>query len=63
MQITITDTKAYKGHKIERAETPFQVFYVVDGRSECALWSMAEAKRLINGQDLKFNTIDIRGRY
>ena len=57
--LNVTDTLTYKGHKIEKTESYFQIFYVVDGHLEIAFWSVAEAKRHINGQDLKFNTIDI----
>lgn len=50
----------YKGHTIETTESPIQIVYVVDGDREHAYWSIADAKRAINGQETKFYPTDIR---
>lgn len=57
---TVTAEIAYKGHRIETTESPIQIVYVVDGDRERAYWSIADAKRAINGQELKFVPVDIR---
>lgn len=57
---TVTAEIAYKGHKIETTESPIQIVYVVDGDRERAYWSIADAKRAINGQELKSVPVDIR---
>lgn len=57
---TVTAEIAYKGHRIETTESPIQTVYVVDGDRERAYWSIADAKRAINGQELKFVPVDIR---
>lgn len=58
--LTITSSRAYKGHTIEVAESPIQIFFVVDGNRAAALWSIADAKRSINGQPLVSLPVDIR---
>lgn len=58
--LTITASQSYKGHTIERTETPVQIFFVVDGNLAAALWSVADAKRSINGQQLVSLPVDIR---
>ena len=58
--LTITAKSTYKGHVIERTESPMQIFYVVDGDRGNAYWSMADAKRAINGQILKSCLVDIK---
>jgi len=56
----VTAEVMYKGHKIETTESPMQIVYVVDGQRENAYWSMADAKRAINGQSLTYYPTDIR---
>lgn len=46
----ITGTATYKGHKIETVESPLQIVYIVDGERTNGYWSMADAKRFINGK-------------
>lgn len=55
-----TQTCQYKGHTIEQYESPMQTVFVVDGRFDSALWSLADAKRFINGKELKFYPVDVR---
>lgn len=57
---TVTAEKVYKGHIIATTESPIQVVYVVDGNREHAYWSIADAKRAINGQELKSFPVDVR---
>ena len=56
----ITAEIQYKGHKIETVESPIQVVYMVDGHQERCFWSVADAKRAINGQPTKFYSVDVR---
>ena len=53
-------TIAYKGHEVARVDSPLQTFFVVDGDYSRALWSVADAKRMINGAALKSEPVDIR---
>lgn len=55
----ITGIVNYKGHKIETTESPLQIVYVVDGNRKSAYWSMADAKRAINGVATKYNSTDV----
>lgn len=57
---TVTAEMAYKGHRIDTTESPMQIVYVVDGDREHAYWSVADAKRAINGKELKSLPVDIR---
>jgi len=57
---TVTAEMAYKGHRIETTESPMQIVYVVDGDREHAYWSIADAKRAINGKELKYFSVDVR---
>lgn len=57
---TVTAEMRYKGHRIETTESPMQIVYVVDGDCEHAYWSVADAKRAINGKDLKSCPTDVR---
>lgn len=57
---TVTAEMAYKGHRIETTESPMQIVYVVDGDREHAYWSIADAKRAINGKELKCLPVDVR---
>lgn len=57
---TVTAEMAYKGHRIETTESPMQIVYVVDGDLEHAYWSMADARRAIRGDELKFYPVDVR---
>lgn len=50
----------YKGHFIQTTESPMQIVYVVDGDLEHAYWSVADAKRAINGKELKYLPVDVR---
>ena len=50
----------YKGHFIQTTESPMQTVYVVDGDLEHAYWSIADAKRAINGNELKYSPVDVR---
>ena len=50
----------YKGHRIVTTESPMQIVYVVDGDREHAYWSVADAKRAINGKELKYLPVDVR---
>lgn len=50
----------YKGHFIQTTESPIQIVYVVDGDLEHAYWSIADAKRAINGKELKYLPVDVR---
>ena len=56
----VTAVVMYKGHRIETTESPMQVVFVVDGDREHAYWSIADAKRAINGKQLKYWSVDIR---
>ena len=56
----VTAETAYKGHRIETTESPMQIVYVVDGDREHAYWSVAAAKRAINGKELKYLPADVR---
>lgn len=56
----ITWRGSYKGHSIEKAESPLQEVYIVDGDLELAYWSMADARRAINGKELKYYPVDVR---
>lgn len=56
----ITWRGSYKGHSIEKAESPIQEVYVVDGDLKNAYWSMADARREINGKELKCYPVDVR---
>lgn len=56
----VTSTTAYKGHVIETTESPMQVVYVVDGDREHAYWSIADAKRAINGKQTISLSVDVR---
>ena len=58
--LTVTETRVYKGRKIETTETPLQRFFVVDGDLSAALWSLADARRAINGQQTVSLPVDIR---
>ena len=51
---------SYKGHTIEQVESPMQTVFVVDGDRERAYWSVADAKRAINGKELTFFPVDVR---
>ena len=53
-------TISYKGHEVARVESPLQVFFVVDGDYSNDYWSMADAKRAINGQGTVSLPVDIR---
>lgn len=55
-----TRTDHYKGHEIARVESPLQTFFVVDGNYSRALWSVADAKRMINGKDTLSEPVDIQ---
>lgn len=57
---TVTAEMAYKGHRIETTESPMQIVYVVNGDREHAYWSIADAKRAINGKELKSLPVDVR---
>ena len=57
---TVTAEMVYKGHRIETTESPMQIVYVVDGDLEHAYWSVADAKRAINGKELKYLPVDVR---
>lgn len=50
----------YKGHFIQTTESTMQIVYVVDGDLEHAYWSVADAKRAINGKELKSLPTDVR---
>ena len=56
----ITGEISYKGHRIETVESPMQIVFAVDGDMEHAYWSVADAKRSINGVELKFYPVDVR---
>ena len=58
-----TAETAYNGHRIERVESPMQIVFVVDGDRKNAYWSMADAKRAINGCLLKYFPVDIEHWY
>ena len=58
--LSITATWSYKGHTIERTESPIQIFFVVDKNLAEALWSLADAKRFINKTALVSQPVDIR---
>lgn len=58
--VQITGEITYKGRKIETAETPMQIVYIVDGDREHALWSVADAKRYIRGEQTKYFPVDVR---
>lgn len=51
---------AYKGHTIETTESPMQIVFVVDGDREHAYWSIADAKRAINGKQTISLPVDVR---
>lgn len=57
---TVTAEMAYKGHRIDTTESPMQIVYVVDGDREHAYRSIADAKRAINGKELKYLPVDVR---
>lgn len=57
---TVTAEKAYKGHRIETTESPMQIVFVVNGDREHAYWSIADAKRAINGKEVKYLPVDVR---
>lgn len=57
---SVTSLAAYKGHEIATTESPMQIVYVVDGDREHAYWSVADARRAINGQQLKYYPVDVR---
>lgn len=50
----------YKGHTIERMDSFIQTFFVVDTNLGSAYWSVADAKRAIRGEELKYYPVDIR---
>ena len=52
-------TEQYKGREIARVESPLQVFFVVDGDFRRAVWSVADAKRMINGKATLSEPVDI----
>ena len=56
----VTGRIIYKGHFIETTESPIQMVFVVNGDREHAYWSIADAKRAINGEQLKYESVDIR---
>lgn len=56
----ITWRGSYKGHSIEKAESSLQEVYIVDGDRKRAYWSMADARRAINGVELKYYPVDVR---
>ena len=58
--LTITSTSTYKGHTIEKTESPIQIFFVVDGNRAAAFWSISDCKRSINGQQTNSLPVDIR---
>lgn len=49
----------YKGHFIQKTESPMQIVFVVDGDLKHAYWSIADAKRAINGKPTKSVPVDI----
>lgn len=53
-------TTTYKGHEVARMDSPMQTFFVVDGDLSRALWSEADAKRMINGTATVYQPVDIR---
>lgn len=55
----VTGMATYKGHKIERVESPIQAVYVVDDDRKRGYWSMADAKRFINGKTLIYEPADV----
>lgn len=55
----ITKVQTYKGNKIETVENPVQIVFVVNSDKAHALWSIADAKRYINGQPLKYYPVDV----
>lgn len=55
----VTGLAAYKGHRIETVESPLQVVYVVDGDRKRGYWSMADAKRSINGKAIIYEPADV----
>lgn len=57
---TITPIGQYKGHSIEKVEQWLQVFFIVDHNFDVACWSMADAKRLIRGESLVYETVKIQ---
>lgn len=57
--LTTTREISYKGHKIEQVESPVQIFFTVDGCLTTAYWSIADAKRAINGVLTKSQPVDI----
>ena len=60
MSLQTIKTITYKGHKVARVESYLQTFFVVDGDYANALWSVADAKRMINGQGTVSLPVDIR---
>lgn len=58
--LTVIETLIYKRHKIDKAESHLQTFFIVDDKLEAAYWSVADAKRAVNGQPLKYEAVDIR---
>ena len=50
----------YYGHRIEKVENPIQEVFVVDGDMSTAYWSMADARRSIKGDELKYCPVDVR---
>lgn len=59
MSLVTIQTFAYKGHEIAHVETYFQAFFVIDGDLLHAYWSMADAKRAINGHSLSYEPVSI----
>lgn len=52
-------TATYKGHKIDKVESPMQRFFVVDNDLAHAWWSMSDAKKSINGQVTTSESVNI----
>lgn len=55
----VTGMATYKGHRIERVESPLQVVYVVDGNRARGYWSMSDAKRSVNGKVIIYEPADV----
>lgn len=56
--ITISKT-SYKGHTVATVESFMQRFFVIDSNLEAAVFSMADAKRQINGQPTRYESVNI----
>jgi hypothetical protein len=49
----------YKGHNIEKVERWGQIFFVVDDCYEAVYFSMADARRAVNGELTKWQPVSL----